>query len=105
MVKTQAKRSVRKKQSAHRNQLSAKAQRAGRFDGRRFVQFADARGKVIDTVELLTAPDYHSISINFRDKTCLNFSVETGFTVQPEYSDWKTGEQRILRKWPIVKSR
>ena len=98
MANTQTKRSVRKKQSAHRNQLPAKR------NDRRFVQFADAKGKVIDTVELLTAPDYHSISINFRDKTCLNFSVETGFTVQPEYSDWKTGEQRILRKWPQIKS-
>lgn len=106
MASSKTKRSVRKK--AIRAQLSAKpgksTQRAGGFDNRRFMQFADARGKVIDTVELLTAPDYHSISINFRDKTCLNFSVQTGFTVQPEYSDWKTGEQRILRKWPLIRS-
>ena len=72
---------------------------------RRFVQFPQAQGKRVDTVELLTAPDYHSISINFKDKTCLNFSVQTGFTVQSEYSDWKTGEQRIIRKWPLMKSK
>jgi len=72
---------------------------------RRFIQFPQAKGKRVEAVELLTAPDYHSISINFQDKTSLHFQVETGFTVKTEYSDWKTGEQRILRKWPLVKSR
>jgi hypothetical protein len=97
MAKTKAKR------SAHATQSRRHSYPARRED-RRYIQFADAKGKIIDTVELLTAPDYHSISINFKDKTCLNFSVETGFTVKTDYCDWKTGEQRILRKWPIVRS-
>jgi hypothetical protein len=84
MAKTKAKRSIRKKQSARRggpNQLS---------DNRKFVQFRQTEGKTVETVDLLTAPDYHTISINFRDKTCLHFSIETGFTVKTDYSDWKT---------------
>ena len=59
-----------------------------------------AKGKVIETVEFSTCPDYHNISINFRDKTCLNFSIETGFTLQTDYSNWKSGNQRVLRIWP-----
>jgi hypothetical protein len=72
---------------------------------RRFVQFPQAKGKTVEGVELLVAPDYHSISINFADKTALHFAIETGFTVKTDYSDWATGEQRFLRKWPLVKSR
>jgi len=45
------------------------------------------------------------ISINFRDKTCLNFSIEAGFTLKTQYSDWKSAEQRIVRSWPLIRSR
>lgn len=78
--------------------------RVNKTSDRRFIQFPQAKGKRVEALELLTAPDYHSISINFQDKTSLHFHVETGFTVKTEYSDWKTGEQRILRKWPSVRS-
>ena len=27
------------------------------------------------------------------------------FTVAAEYSDWKTGDQRVLRRWPGRRSR
>lgn len=118
MANTKAKRSIRKKQSTHRprhagvfdNRLSATTKRPtqrfriGSAAKRKFVQFPEIEGKTVETVELLTAPDYHTISINFRDKTCLHFSIETGFTVRTDYSDWKTGEQRILRKWPMIRS-
>jgi hypothetical protein len=111
MADTKIKRSILKKQSAHSNQLSAKTKRLKQTpqipstSDRRFVQFPQAKGKTIEGVELLVAPDYHSISINFEDKTALHFSIETGFTVKTDYSDWATGEQRFLRKWPLLKSR
>jgi hypothetical protein len=109
MANTKTKRSIPKKQSTPSDQLSLKTKKPApisrRFNDRRFVQFPQVKGKRVEAVELLTAPDYHSISINFKDKTCLHFSVQTGFTVQPEYSDWRTGEQRIIRKWPLMKSR
>ena len=120
MAKTKAKRSVRKKQSAHSkkvtgNRLQGTAEKASghrqqqnekptQRPDRRFVQFRETTGKTVEAVELLTAPDYHTISINFQDKTCLHFSIETGFTVRTDYSDWKTGEQRVLRKWPLIRS-
>jgi hypothetical protein len=111
MADTKIKCSTPKEQSAHNNQLSAKTKRLKQSpeipstSDRRFVQFPQAKGKTIEGVELLVAPDYHSISINFEDKTALHFSIETGFTVKTDYSDWATGEQRFLRKWPLLKSR
>ena len=63
------------------------------------MHFAEAKGKKVEAVELSTATDYHGISINFQDKTCLHFSLETGLSIKTDYSDWKTGEQRMIRKY------
>jgi len=54
---------------------------------RKSVHFPQSRGKTIEDVEFSTAPGYHNLSINFQDKTCLNFVVETGFTLETDYSD------------------
>jgi hypothetical protein len=110
MADTKTQRSTPKKQSANSNQLSAKTKELKQrpqipsTSDRRFIEFPEAKGKRVESVELLTAPDYHSLTINFKGKTALLFQVETGFTVRTEYSDWKTGEQRIVRKWPLIKS-
>lgn len=61
-----------------------------------------AKGKVVEKVEFSASPDHHDISIYFKDKTGLNFSIEAGFTLKTEYSDWKSGEQRIIRSWPLI---
>ena len=63
------------------------------------LRFAEAKGKTVEAVELFNATDYQAISINFEDKTCLQFSFDVGFTVKTELTDWKTGEERIIRKW------
>jgi len=71
---------------------------------RKLVQYPQSKGKTIEDVEFSTAPGYHNISINFQDKTCLNFSIDTGFTLETDSSDWKTGNQRVLRTWPLLRS-
>src|SRR5215472_2831850 len=111
---TKAKRSLHKKQSAQSIQQSAKAtanhmrkspqhvkrsakkpvQRENRR--REVFRFSEAKGKTVEAVELFNAIDYHAISINFEDKTCLQFSFDVGFTVKTEYTDWKTGGERSL---------
>ena len=69
-----------------------------------FLHFRQAKGKVVEKVEFSASPDHHDISIYFKDKTGLNFSIEAGFTLKTEYSDWKSGEQRIIHSWPLFKS-
>ena len=108
MAATKSKRSVRKKQSAHNHQSKPERSRRRRRSKntkahRRVFHFPQTRGKLIEDVEFSTFSDYHNISINFQDKTCLNFSIETGFTLESDYSDWKTGNQRILRAWQPIK--
>lgn len=68
------------------------------------VQFPQAKGKVVQEVEFVSASEGQSISINFQDKTCLNFSIVAGFTLKTDYSDFTTGEQRIVRKWQGIRS-
>ena len=117
MAITKVKRSVHKKQSAHRGrqsvehtstnrttQPSSSLDRFARFPHTKFFYFRPAQGKTIEKVEFSASADHHDITIWLTDKASLNFSIEAGFTVKPEYSDWKSGEQRIVRSWPLLRS-
>ncbi len=64
--------------------------------------FPQAKGKLLEGVEFSTYSDYHDLTLKFEDKTCLNFVIDTGFTLTTDYSEWKTGNQRVLRAWPPI---
>lgn len=42
------------------------------------------------------------VEIGFADKTALLFIMDTDtrLTMEPVYSDWKTGNERLIRRWP-----
>ena len=63
-----------------------------------------ASTKLVESVEFSSEPGYHCVRLNFKDKTCLNFAIDAGFTIETDYADWKTGNQRIIRRWPMVRS-
>jgi hypothetical protein len=44
--------------------------------------------------------DYNAVDLRFDDKTSLTFVIRPGFTVEPEYTDWKTGKYRPVKRWP-----
>jgi hypothetical protein len=75
-----------------------------RYPGRHFHRFGEAQGKPLDYIEFFTAGEYHSIDVRFQDKTVMHFVIEPGFTVEPEYSDWKTGNYRPIKRWPLIRS-
>ena len=72
--------------------------------GRRVLEFPQVQGKIIEAVEFSTSSDAHSISLRFQDKTALAFDIEPGFTVMADYADWKTGNWRPIKRWPLVRS-
>jgi hypothetical protein len=78
--------------------------RVGLLSPRRLFRYPQARGKTVDAVEFSTDSGFHAFSINFDDRTSLTFEIETGFTVEAAFSDWKTGNQRVLRSWRKIKS-
>ena len=94
MAASQSKRSVHRKSTGKKHLAS----------DRRVVHFPQAKGKILEGVEFSTKSDYHNISLNFEDQTRLNFTIDTGFTLGADYSDWKTGNQRVLREWQRIRS-
>jgi hypothetical protein len=71
---------------------------------RKVLQFPQVAGKLVEDVEFSSDPGYHSISINFKDKTSLNLAITANFGVKGDYSDWKTGDQRVIRRWPPARN-
>ena len=55
---------------------------------------AQFKGKVVQHVEVDTTDYGCSIGIMFQDRTYLCFEVETGVTILPDFSDWKTGNYK-----------
>jgi len=89
-----------------RNQPAQKARRAPKrkTSRSRLVEFPQARGRTVDKVELSTDSDFHCVSIRFTDKTDLTVVIDPWLTFQVDYSKWKTGNQKILKRWPVFRS-
>jgi hypothetical protein len=71
---------------------------------RRLVEFFPMKGKILEGVEFSTSIEDHSITLRFEDKTQLRLEIEPGFTLFADYSNWKTGNLRPLKRWPRVRS-
>ena len=75
-----------------------------RYSNRTFHRMEEVKGKTVDFVEFFTSDGYHVIDIGFEDKTALPLSIEPCFTLEREYADWKTGNHRSLKEWPVIRS-
>ena len=58
------------------------------------------KGKMLESLEFISAPEYKGISLAFRDKTFLDLKIEPFFTVKADYLNEKTGKRRVLKRWP-----
>jgi hypothetical protein len=75
-----------------------------RLPGRTFHRFAEAKGKQLDYVEFFTMGEFHCIDVAFEDKTAMQFVIEPTFTLETDYADWKTGDWRPIKRWPLIHS-
>jgi hypothetical protein len=75
-----------------------------KFSGRRFVEFPHMKGRMVEKIELFTMPEYHSITVSFQDKTALALVIEPGFLLKADFDDWKSGDARKVRSWPVIAS-
>ena len=89
----------------------AKRSSRGRFDlierkryRRRLITFPGVEGKIAKAVRLYTTGGYHSITLEFQDKTSLDFGLEPGITFYADYNNIKTGNIRVLKRWPPIPS-
>ncbi|MGB9122670.1 MAG: hypothetical protein WCE73_18780 [Candidatus Angelobacter sp.] len=75
-----------------------------RYSGRTVYRLEELKGKLVDLVEIFTAAESHSINVLFEDKTTLRFVIDPGFIMETEYADWKTGDWRPIKSWPLIHS-
>ncbi len=66
------------------------------------VPFPQARGKTLADLYLTLGSEVNCITLAFDDRTELVFDIdiEPRLAVMAEHSDWKTGNQRVLKRWP-----
>lgn len=55
-------------------------------------------GKTVEFVEMGASAEFPCIEIGFTDKPALHFLIETRLAMEPTYSDWTTGNMRLLRQ-------
>ena len=91
------------KQSRKKPAQKARRDRARRkANNAHLVKFPQARGRTVEMVELSLDSDFRCVSIRFKDNTDLTVVIDTALTFRAVYSQWKTGNQKVLKRWPMV---
>ena len=75
-----------------------------RIENGRFINFPRMKGRILEKVEFFTAPDFHSLTLYFQDKTSLTLVIEPCFLAAASFADRSSGAQRILKRWPAIRS-
>jgi hypothetical protein len=70
----------------------------------RTTEFPEAKGKVIQSIQVYVAADNFSANINFTDNTAIVLSMDSSITVSPYLGDWTTGDCKVLKEWEPIKS-
>ena len=71
---------------------------------RTITSFPEARGKIVESIEVNVTADHYSANINFNDNTAIVLSLEPSITMFPYLGDWTTGDCKVLKEWEPVKS-
>ena len=87
MAKSQNKVSRHRAQPAHRAAIE---------EQHHISHLPQVKGKTLEDLEFISAPEYKGISLSFEDDTFLDFKIETSFTVRAEYLDQKTGKSCVF---------
>lgn len=75
-----------------------------RIENGRFIEFPGMKGRILEKVEFFTAADFHSLTFYFQDKTSLTLVIEPCFLAAASFADRSSNEQRILKRWPVIRS-
>ena len=76
-----------------------------RADHRRFIDFPQMKGRILEKVELYTtAEHHHSLTLYFEDNTSLTLVIEPCFLMAAALFDRSSGEQRPLKRWRVIRS-
>jgi hypothetical protein len=104
MMKNKAGRDMPKQSAKKPTQKDRRGRARHENTYERLVNFPQARGRTVEKVELSLDSDFHCVSIRFKDNTDLTVVIDPALTFQATYSEWKAGNQRVLKRWPMVRS-
>jgi hypothetical protein len=94
-----------KKQPASKATLkSRRAPKQRKASYSRLVEFQEARGRTVEKVVLSTDSDFPCVSIRFQDNTDLTVVIDPWLTFRADYSRWRAGNQKVLKRWPVFRS-
>jgi hypothetical protein len=93
---------MKKSTNPPRKSRRAPKQRKARHS--RLMEFPEVKGLTVEKVELSTDSDFPCISIRFQDNTDLTVVIDPWLTFQVDYSRWKAGNQKVLKRWPVFRS-
>jgi hypothetical protein len=68
------------------------------------VPYLVAQGKTLADVYLMTDVDFSGVTLRFDDDTELVIEILPRFDVLTQYSAWKNGEERVIERWPLVRT-
>lgn len=105
-AKAAERRTQPRSSSLTRITLSSRAQRTLKrlASSSRIVRFPQAKGRIVEEVELFIDASYNGLTLKFQDNSSLSFEFATGFAVEAYLSRWKAGNERVLRYWPRLHS-
>jgi hypothetical protein len=67
--------------------------------------FPPVRGKTLADVYVTMDSDMNCVTLCFSDKTALVIDIEPCLSFRADYSDFKTGNERIIKRWPRIRNR
>ncbi|MGE5321240.1 MAG: hypothetical protein ACM3SW_00145 [Actinomycetota bacterium] len=68
------------------------------------VYFDEVRGKTLEDVSVSSDAHASLITLTFADKTEMTLDVEPRIQVGAMLESWKSGNSRVLKRWPRVRS-
>jgi hypothetical protein len=86
------------KQSGRRAPNKPRPRRSRKRSYGRAVTFPQAKGRTVEAIKLFA--EHRSILIHFQDNTDLEIMVHPALSFTAALYDWKSGSQRVLKRWP-----
>lgn len=68
------------------------------------VYFDEVRGKTLEDLSVSADSQANLITLTFDDKTEMTLDVEPGISIGAMLESWKSGNSRVLKRWPKIKS-
>ncbi|HEX5433148.1 MAG TPA: hypothetical protein VFY05_02830 [Candidatus Angelobacter sp.] len=66
--------------------------------------FNEVRGKTLEDVHVSADAEGNLITLTFTDRTELTLEITPGISVEGMLESWKTGNSRVLKRWPRIRS-